>query len=96
MFARDAGAPKCLRGSHGEVCPHGGWVNDPFPGFANAGRTRPGNAGHKKPPAALFDSGAIRHVLLPLLGVPVDVLSPKALPEQFRATVLSKAVRDEQ
>ncbi len=32
----------------------------------------------------LFDIGAIRHELLQLLGVPVDVLTPKALPEQFR------------
>jgi len=40
----------------------------------------------------LFDIGAIRHELLQLLGVPVDVLTPKALPEKFRATVLSEAV----
>ncbi len=40
----------------------------------------------------LFDIGAIRHELLQLLGVPLDVLTPKALPEKFRATVLSEAV----
>ena len=28
----------------------------------------------------LFDIGAIRHELLQLLGVPVDVLTPKAIP----------------
>lgn len=39
----------------------------------------------------LFDIGAIRHELLQLLGVPVDVLTPNALPETFRATVLSEA-----
>ncbi|WP_349617967.1 nucleotidyltransferase family protein [Azotobacter salinestris] len=40
----------------------------------------------------LFDIGAIRHELLQLLGVPVDVLTPKALPEKFRAKVLAEAV----
>ncbi len=40
----------------------------------------------------LFDIGAIRHELLQLLGVPVDVLTPKALPETFRATVLAEAI----
>jgi uncharacterized protein len=44
------------------------------------------------PNTTLFDIGAIRHELLQLLGVPVDVLTPKALPEKFRATVLSEAV----
>ena len=39
----------------------------------------------------LFDIGAIRHELLQLLGVPVDVLTPKALPETFRDTVLAEA-----
>lgn len=39
----------------------------------------------------LFDIGAIRHELLQLLGVPVDVLTPKALPEKFRETVLREA-----
>lgn len=44
------------------------------------------------PDTTLFDIGAIRHELLCLLGVPVDVLTPKALPEKFRATVLAEAV----
>ncbi|MBA5688695.1 nucleotidyltransferase family protein [Rugamonas apoptosis] len=44
------------------------------------------------PETTLFDIGAIRHELLELLGVPVDVVTPKALPEKFRATVLAAAV----
>ena len=44
------------------------------------------------PDTTLFDIGAIRHELLELLGVPVDVLTPKALPEKFRANVLAEAV----
>jgi predicted nucleotidyltransferase len=44
------------------------------------------------PDTTLFDIGAIRYELLELLGVPVDVLTPKALPEKFRATVLAEAV----
>ncbi|AOU99433.1 nucleotidyltransferase [Acidihalobacter yilgarnensis] len=43
------------------------------------------------PETTLFDIGAIRYELLQLLGVPVDVLTPKALPEKFRAAVLSEA-----
>jgi predicted nucleotidyltransferase len=43
------------------------------------------------PDATLFDIGAIRHELGELLGVPVDVLTPDALPDQFRATVLAEA-----
>lgn len=43
------------------------------------------------PQTTLFDIGAIRHELTRLLGVPVDVLTPQALPEKFRATVLSQA-----
>ncbi|MEW6036643.1 MAG: nucleotidyltransferase family protein [Pseudomonadota bacterium] len=43
------------------------------------------------PDTTLFDIGAIRHELLQLLGVPVDVLTPKAIPEKFRATVLAEA-----
>ncbi|QFY90662.1 nucleotidyltransferase family protein [Magnetovirga frankeli] len=39
----------------------------------------------------LFDIGAIRHELLNLLGVPVDVVTPKALPEKLRAMVLAEA-----
>lgn len=44
------------------------------------------------PDTTLFDIGAIRHELLQLLGVPVDVLTPRALPEKFRATVLAEAM----
>lgn len=43
------------------------------------------------PDLTLFDIGAIRHELLQLLGVPVDVVTPKALPESFRAAVLAEA-----
>jgi len=44
------------------------------------------------PETTLFDIGAIRHELLQLLGVPVDVLTPQALPEKLRATVLAEAL----
>lgn len=44
------------------------------------------------PETTLFNIGAIRHELLQLLGVPVDVLTPNALPEKFRAAVLAEAV----
>ena len=44
------------------------------------------------PETTLLDIGAIRHELYKLLGVRVDVLTPKALPEKFRATVLAEAV----
>lgn len=44
------------------------------------------------PETTLFDIGAIRHELFQLLGVPVDVLTPKSLPEKFRAAVLAEAV----
>lgn len=40
----------------------------------------------------LMDIGAIRYELRTLLGVPVDVLTPKALPDQFKNEVLSEAV----
>ena len=43
------------------------------------------------PETTLLDIGAIRHELAQLLGVPVDVLTPKALPEHFRAAVLAEA-----
>ena len=43
------------------------------------------------PQTTLFDIGAIRHELTRLLGVPVDVLTPQALPDKFRAIVLSQA-----
>ena len=44
------------------------------------------------PETTLLDVGAIRHALLQLLGVPVDVLTPNALPDTFRALVLAEAV----
>lgn len=44
------------------------------------------------PDTTLFDIGAIRHELLQILGVPVDVLTPAALPEKFRDMVLTEAV----
>jgi predicted nucleotidyltransferase len=40
----------------------------------------------------LFDIGAMRHELLLLLGVPVDVLTPNALPERFRSEVMAQAI----
>jgi uncharacterized protein len=43
------------------------------------------------PQTTLFDIGAIRHELTQLLGVPVDVLTPEALPEKFRAAVIAQA-----
>lgn len=43
------------------------------------------------PQMTLFDIGAIRHELAQLLGVPVDVLTPKALPDSLRDRVLAEA-----
>jgi uncharacterized protein len=43
------------------------------------------------PQTTLFDIGAIRHELIVLLGVPVDVLTPRAIPEKFRDKVLLEA-----
>jgi predicted nucleotidyltransferase len=43
------------------------------------------------PEMTLFDIGAIRHELAKLLGVPVDVLTPNALPDKVRASVLAQA-----
>ncbi|WP_254359363.1 nucleotidyltransferase family protein [Microbacterium hominis] len=40
----------------------------------------------------LMDIGAIRHELLELLGVEVDVVTPRALPERFRDVVVAEAV----
>jgi hypothetical protein len=39
----------------------------------------------------LFDLGAIRYKLRNLLGVPVDVLTPGALPDKFRHIVIAEA-----
>lgn len=44
------------------------------------------------PETSLFDIGAIRHELLQLLGVPVDVLTPKSLPPGFRDEVVAEAI----
>ena len=43
------------------------------------------------PETTMFDIGAIRHELLQILGVQVDVLTPNALPESFRAKVMAEA-----
>lgn len=43
------------------------------------------------PEMTLFDIGAIRYELDKLLGVPVDVLTPNALPDNCRARVLVEA-----
>jgi predicted nucleotidyltransferase len=43
------------------------------------------------PETTLLDIGAIRHELQRLLGVTVDVVTPGALPEAFRAAVLERA-----
>lgn len=44
------------------------------------------------PATTLMDVAAIQVELQGLLGVSVDVLTPKALPEAFRTQVLSEAV----
>jgi len=44
------------------------------------------------PETTMFDIGAIRHELLQLLGVPVDVVTPNALPDTFRAQVIAEAL----
>ncbi len=44
------------------------------------------------PETTLFDIGAIRHDLRKLLGTPVDVLTPDALPDKFRDAVLAEAL----
>jgi len=43
------------------------------------------------PETTLFDIGAIRYQLRDLLGVPVDVLTPKALHASLRDYVLTEA-----
>lgn len=43
------------------------------------------------PEMTLFDIGAIRHELRQLLCVPIDVVTPKALPIKFRNRVLAEA-----
>jgi uncharacterized protein len=44
-----------------------------------------------QPRMSLFDIGAIRRELRELLGVEVDVLTPRALPDGFRDRVLAEA-----
>ncbi len=44
------------------------------------------------PETTLFDISAIRIELRNLLGVPVDVLTPNALPDKVRAAVLAEAL----
>ncbi len=44
------------------------------------------------PETSLLDIGAIRHELNRALGVRVDVLTPKSLPETFREQILREAV----
>lgn len=39
----------------------------------------------------MMDIGAIRYELKELLGIPVDVLTPRAIPAHFRAVVLQEA-----
>lgn len=43
------------------------------------------------PETTMFDIGAIRHELLQLLRVPVDVITPNALSDKFRAQVVAEA-----
>lgn len=44
------------------------------------------------PGMALDDLGAISSELRDALGIPVDILTPRSLPENFRETVLKQAV----
>lgn len=41
---------------------------------------------------SLMDIARIQHKLQSLLGVPVDVLTPKALPQRFRNQIISEAI----
>lgn len=43
------------------------------------------------PETTLMDIGAIRLALRKLLGIPVDVLTPRALPSKFRDRVIEEA-----
>lgn len=43
------------------------------------------------PDTTLMDIGAIRYELRRLLGIPVDVLTPKALPASFRDRIIEEA-----
>ena len=44
------------------------------------------------PGATLFDLGGLQVALEELLGVPVDVITPRDLPSKYRLRVLSEAV----
>ena len=44
------------------------------------------------PQTTLFDIGAIRFELKQLLGIDIDVLTPNALPDKFRAQVMAEAL----
>ncbi len=44
------------------------------------------------PETSLMDIGAIRSELKALLGINVDVLTPKALPDSFRDQVLKESI----
>ena len=44
------------------------------------------------PDMTMMDIGAIRYELRKQLGIPVDVLTPKALPDSFRSEVIAEAV----
>ncbi|PMS17287.1 nucleotidyltransferase [Trinickia dabaoshanensis] len=44
-----------------------------------------------KPGMTLLNLGAIRYKLADLLGVHVDVLTPNALPDKFKAMVIAEA-----
>ena len=41
---------------------------------------------------SLFDIGGIQFEVSQLLGIEVDVLTPRSLPESFKATVLAEAL----
>ncbi len=40
----------------------------------------------------MMDIGSIRYELNQLLGIPVDVLTPRALPDHFKSLVLQEAL----
>lgn len=44
------------------------------------------------PETSLLDIARIQNQLQQILGIPVDVLTPKALPDSFRAKILAEAI----
>ncbi|GJH28313.1 nucleotidyltransferase family protein [Caballeronia novacaledonica] len=44
------------------------------------------------PKTSLLDIGAIRHELRELLGVKVDVLTPRSLPDRTRDAIIASAI----